>query len=457
MGEIMSSLASVKITSPCTDGRRCYNVERITIHCMVGQLSARRCGELFSDKSYGASSNYGIGTSGEIGGYVSEEKRSWCSSSADNDNRAITIECASDAKAPYAFNSRVWASLVALCVDICKRYGKNKLLWLGDKKTSLAYKPKDNEMIITAHRWFAAKSCPGDWMYAREGKLAAEVTEKLKSTGAKGKTVAESPNTAAAVLIDNEEADREKKIWDFLTRNGLNAYAAAGLMGNLYAESALRPNNLQNSFERKLGFSDKGYTNAVNEGTYKNFVHDGAGYGLAQWTWHTRKQNLLSFARNTRRSIDDMQMQLEFLWNELQGYTRAMSILRAAKSVKEASDIVLTDFEKPADQSGTVKERRAAFGREYYDRYAKATQKPQTSTDPGRQGRYRIQFGVFSVESNAKRKAAEADTKGLSTVIICEDGFYKVCLENNFESLQEAEKAAAKARKNGLGACVKEV
>ena len=181
MSNTKSTLVSCTIPSPNNSGPRAYQVTRITPHCMVGQLSAKKCGDLFARSSYQASSNYGIGTDGEIGLYVDETKRSWCSSNADNDNRAITIECASDTRSPYAMNSKVYTSLVRLCVDICRRYGKTKLIWFGDKNKSLAYKPKDNEMILTVHRWFAQKSCPGDWLYSRLGKLADQVTKELES------------------------------------------------------------------------------------------------------------------------------------------------------------------------------------------------------------------------------------------------------------------------------------
>lgn len=180
MGTTRSSLVSCTVLSPNHSGQRIYKVTRITPHCMVGQLSARKCGELFARSSYQASSNYGIGTGGEIGLYVDEKDRSWCSSSADNDNRAVTIECASGTAHPYEMNSRVYASLVNLCVDICRRYGKKKLLWIADKSRALAYEPGDDEMLITVHRWFARKSCPGDWLYNRLGKLAAEVTAQLQ-------------------------------------------------------------------------------------------------------------------------------------------------------------------------------------------------------------------------------------------------------------------------------------
>ena len=174
-----SRLATVTVLSPNNSGKRTHAIDRITPHCMVGQQNEKKCGELFSRSSYQASSNYGIGTSGEIGMYVPEDKRSWCSSSESNDQRAVTIECASDARHPYAMNTKVYASLVKLCTDICRRNGKTKLLWLGDKSKSLTYKPRDNEMILTVHRWFAQKACPGDWLYSRLGKLASEVTAQL--------------------------------------------------------------------------------------------------------------------------------------------------------------------------------------------------------------------------------------------------------------------------------------
>ena len=111
--------------------------------------------------------------------YVEEKNRSWCSSSAANDQRAVTIECASDNTEPYAFKDVVYKRLIELCTDICRRNGKTKLLWLGDKTKTLNYTPKSDEMVLTVHRWFANKSCPGNWMYARMGDLAAKVTAAL--------------------------------------------------------------------------------------------------------------------------------------------------------------------------------------------------------------------------------------------------------------------------------------
>ena len=179
MGYTNSPLVSYTKLSPNHSGQRTHSIDRITPHCVVGQCSVETLGNIFAPTSRQASCNYGIGADGRVGMYCEEKNRSWCSSSRANDQRAITIECASDANHPYAFKDVVYNKLIELCVDICKRNGKTKLLWLGDKDKTLAYNPAANEMVLTVHRWFANKSCPGDWMYQRMGDLAAKVTAKL--------------------------------------------------------------------------------------------------------------------------------------------------------------------------------------------------------------------------------------------------------------------------------------
>lgn len=167
--------------SPNHSGQRTHSIDRITPHCVVGQLSCESICGCFTIPEREASCNYGIGTDGRISLCVEEKNRSWCSSSNANDQRAVTIECSSDKTAPYAMTDAVYAALIDLCTDICKRNGKSKLLWFGDKNKTLAYEPKADEMIITVHRWFANKSCPGDWLYNRLGDLAAKVTSRLGS------------------------------------------------------------------------------------------------------------------------------------------------------------------------------------------------------------------------------------------------------------------------------------
>lgn len=175
-----SSLVDCVVMSPNHSGKRTSKIDRITPHCVVGQLKAESIGSCFP-KGRGASCNYGIGTDGRVCLIVDEGNRSWCSSSNANDQRAVTIECASDKTEPYAMNDKVYNKLIDLCVDICKRNGKTKLLWFGDKDKSLNYKPASNEMVITVHRWFANKSCPGDWLYSRLDDVAKEVTERLNN------------------------------------------------------------------------------------------------------------------------------------------------------------------------------------------------------------------------------------------------------------------------------------
>ena len=164
----------------------------------------------------------------------------------------------------------------------------------------------------------------------------------------------------------------EKQIWDFLKAEGFNDFGVAGLMGNLLAESGLRPNNMEDQYQSKLGYNDDSYTRAVDNGTYTNFVTDAVGYGLAQWTYWTRKQSLLNFARQNNKSIGDLNMQLCFLIKELKElYTNSVyNVLRKATSVLEASNAVLLNFERPANISASVQATRARYGQTYYDRYA---------------------------------------------------------------------------------------
>lgn len=170
----------------------------------------------------------------------------------------------------------------------------------------------------------------------------------------------------------------EQLIWEFLKTRGFPEVSCAGIMGNFKAECSMKFNNLQGTFNKSLGMSDDEYTKAVDEGSYTNFIHDGAGYGLAQWTYWSRKSSLYNFAKTCKCSISDPFMQLCFFFSELSSYKTAYSGLMNATSVREASDIILLQYEKPADQSEKVQIKRAEYGTTYYNRFASKEVKEDT-------------------------------------------------------------------------------
>lgn len=171
-----SSLVSYAKISPNKNSPRNHIIDTITIHCVVGQCTVETLGSIFANPDRKASSNYGIGADGRIGLYVDEGDRSWCSSSASNDNRAITIEVASDTYHPYAVRDAAYNALIDLLEDICKRNNIKQLLWKADKNLV----GQIDQQNMTAHRWFAAKACPGDWLYSRFGEIANLVNQRLE-------------------------------------------------------------------------------------------------------------------------------------------------------------------------------------------------------------------------------------------------------------------------------------
>ena len=236
-----SSLVSHVNLSPNNSGKRTHCIDRITPHCVVGQWSVETLGNIFKPTARQASSNYGIGFDGRVGMYVDEGNRSWCSSSNANDQRAVTIECASDKTAPYAMKDVVYQSLIKLCVDICKRNGKTKLLWLGDKDKSLNYEPKSNEMVITVHRWFSNTACPGDWLYARLGDLAKKVTAQLGgSTNTSTKPTKKSIDTIAQEVINGKWGNGEERKFK-LEKAGYNYSEVQSTVNNKLSGNGTTP------------------------------------------------------------------------------------------------------------------------------------------------------------------------------------------------------------------------
>ena len=177
-----SPLVNYTKISPNKSSPRNHKIDTVTIHCVVGQCSVETLGNVFAPASRQASSNYGVGVDGRIGMYVEEKDRSWCSSNAANDNRAITIEVASDTKEPYAVNAKAYAALIDLLVDICKRNGIKELVWSTNKADRVNHK---NGCNMTVHRDYANKSCPGTYLYERHAQIASEVNKRLGSTNIK--------------------------------------------------------------------------------------------------------------------------------------------------------------------------------------------------------------------------------------------------------------------------------
>ena len=165
----------------------------------------------------------------------------------------------------------------------------------------------------------------------------------------------------------------EKKIWNYFKAKGLNDYGIAGLLGNMEAESGLKSNNLENTGNCRLAMTDEEYTASVDNGIYTKdqFVYDAFGYGICQHTFNTRKKALYEYVKAKNKSIGDLEAQLEFVYKELsESYPSVLNTLKNAKSVLEASNAVLLNYERPADQSVAVQNKRASYGQKYYDKYA---------------------------------------------------------------------------------------
>ena len=341
-------------------------IDTITIHHMAGNLTVETCGNIFAKPSRQASSNYGIGTDGRIGGYCGEENRSWCSSSRVNDFRAITIEVANNSLSPtWTVSEAALTSLYNLLVDICKRNGIQRLIWSENKSDRVNHV---NGCNVTYHCDYGKTACPGPYFKTIMPNVITVVNNLLGANP----TPAPAPTPVPSLPAGTPDpyADYSKATWDFFKILGMNEFGCAGIVGNISMESAIRPNNLQNSFEKKLGLNDDQYTAKVDNGTYTNFVNDGAGYGLAQWTYSTRKKGLLDLAKQCKMSICDINLQLTYLTQELQTkYKGVWDNLMKATSVLEASNIMLLQFEKPADQSVANQQKRAACCQGYYDKF----------------------------------------------------------------------------------------
>lgn len=277
-----------------------------------------------------------------------------------------------------SYFEKVYNEACELTAYLCKKYNINPYGTVSHNgvnvPTILCHKDSYDLKLGSGHsdvyHWFSKYGKTMEDVRNDVAKLMGYTVKPSTTTS----SVAGTPSTGSA-------AD-EKKIWDYMMKIIGNSYGVAGMMGNLYAESGLRSNNMQNSYESKLGYTDATYTAAVDNGSYDNFVQDRVGYGIAQFTFYSLKQELLDYAKSKKKSIGDLDTQLAFLENKMKGeFKKVLNDLKAAKSVAEASNIFLMGFERPAAKDDiNLQKKRTEYGQKYYDKYASKTSSSTSST-----------------------------------------------------------------------------
>lgn len=406
-----SELVEYTLISPNKTSPRNHVIDTITIHCTAGQVTAESLGHIFFNPSRKASSNYGIDKDGRVGLYCDEVNRSWCSSNRDNDMRAVTIEVSSDNKDPYKVNDVAFNKLIDLVTDICRRNNIKYLVWSDNKEDRIYHK---NNCNMTVHRDFANKACPGDYLYNRMGEIANLVNSRLQ--GDKQVSKIESTMTI-------------KEIYDWLKNCGLTDAGVSGLLGNIKAESGIKSNNMQNSYETKLGLTDKQYTDMINNGTYNKtqFVNDKIGYGLCQWTYWSRKLGLYEFAESINHNINSTEMQLKYLMQELNTrYKSVLQVLKTNNNLRTCSDTVLTQFEKPQDQSLEVANKRYEYSKEIFNTYSNSS---NNSTGSDNEFvcpcRVRVEINNLNIRSEASKnsQAVGKCPVGVFTITEVKEGY----------------------------------
>ena len=389
-----------------TDANNAGRIKYIVIH-YVGALGGAKANcQYYAGQYVGASAHYFVGFEGEICQSVADEDTAWhCGASSYKhaecrNSNSIGIELCVRKKntaslgatdKDWYFEDATVAAAVELTRYLMKKYGVpadhvirhydvtgkicpnpyvyncTQHVWEQFKKqiSGAALEESTDKLYRVRKSWGDVKSQTGAYKSLDNAKKACAEGYTVYDWNGNAVYSVKAPETSS-----EPENAAEKVIWNFLKGKGLNDFAAAGVMGNLFAESGLNSCNLQNTYNTKLGMTDAQYTAAVDNGSYSGFVNDKAGYGLAQWTFWSRKQALYNYVKAAGVSIGDLNTQLAFMWEEMQGYKSMIQQLTAATSVRAASNAVLLEYEKPTDQSEAVQKKRAAYGQTYYDRYA---------------------------------------------------------------------------------------
>lgn len=329
-------------------------IKYIVIHYVGAISSAKANADYFAAQNRNASAHYFVGHNGEIYQSVEDKDVAWhCGGSTykhkecrNANSIGIELCCRtsgnpSKADENWYFTDETIAAAIELTKELMKKYNI----------------PVGN---IIRHYDVTGKTCPAPFVYNNQKWTWDKFKVALQDAPAQNEVKKEESNASI--------------IWKMLINAGYTKIAASALLGNWEAESGLKPNNLQNSYEKKLGKNDSQYSDAVSKGSYTKdqFVKDSAGYGLAQWTYHTRKRAMYEYIiEQKKKRIDDLTEQVNFALCELKtSYKSLITKLNNAKTVKEASDLVLTQYERPADQSESVKKYRASLSQKHYDSFS---------------------------------------------------------------------------------------
>ena len=455
-----SSLVSYTKLSPCNSGTRTHSIDRISPHCVVGQLTASQICNLSNwltyDPYHGASANYVIGSDLKVGLSVPENMRAWTTSSKSNDERAVTIECASEKTHPYAFKTGVYMKLIELCTDICRRNGKKKLIWFGDKAKTLAYHPASDEMILTVHRWFANKECPGDWLYSRLGDVAMKVNAALGAASSvkpeNMPEVRQTSTSAKQVLAIGSEEARAKFMLDLVHDVDHSGILPSVTTAQMILESGYCSTDLAQEANNCFGMK------ANLSGNKWESVWD----GKSAYTKRTAEQTAsgkVYYVTAAFRKYPDVEHSIMdhscYLLGAKNGDKQRYAGLTAAKGYREAITIIkkggyATDV-KYVDKICSIIERF------HLDRY-------DGKKVPGKQITYIVQAGAFENTQKGIQNAARQLTRVRKIVsdacLKYEDGMQKIragAFSDPETGKESAESVKARLESAGIECIIKEV
>lgn len=449
-----SPLVSYTALSPNNSGTRTHRIDRITPHCIVGQMSVESAGAWFAKASTQASANYVIGADARVALIVPESQRSWCSSSRDNDQQAVTIECASDKTHPYAFKAEVYMRLIELMTDICRRNGKTKILWFADKAKSLAYKPAADEMLITVHRWFANKACPGDWLYSRLGDVAMKVNAALGAASSvkpeNMPEVRQTSTSAKQVLAIGSEEARAKFMLDLVHDVDHSGILPSVTTAQMILESGYCSTDLAQEANNCFGMK------ANLSGNKWESVWD----GKSTYTKRTAEQTAsgkVYYVTAAFRKYPDVEHSIMdhscYLLGAKNGDKQRYAGLTAAKGYREAIHIIkaggyATDVRYESKLTSIIQR----YGLDRYDSQTEKTSQVEKSTP---NIMYIVQAGAYSYESGAKTMLAKVKKYVKDAFIKKEGGMYKVQC-GAFPGRANAEKLGQQLKDAGISTYIKE-